>query len=468
MTEEKPDLGSANFQALPTSSASQSAAHLLDTMPWGVLMIDHQGVLTVVNQQAAAFWGQPQTALLGHSLDQASAQITSATLQQALQHALTQAEPVVGEFLLPQSQQWIAMLSDPQATGKVVYWQDITARKVREMQYEALAENIPDVITRWNKDLRLCYANSALEKQIGLPVPRLLDLTFGEMGAAKALAGPFMAQLQRVIDTGQPQSHQYTFPTPHGERHYDARLVPELRDDGVITVLAIARDITGLKQAETEALAQQQHLATAVLDAQETEKYRIAEALLNDLAQYLFATKLHLDQIDSAAPGKSKSQQKAAQLLGDAISQARTLAQLLTPATLDNFGLTAALQDIAHSYSTPQLSLACQIEQLPAAIPKSLQLAIYRMTQELANNIVKHAHATQARLHIWAEDQRLVVLAEDNGVGFRPGHVFDKNLGLKMLQDRTKLLNGTMEVISAPRKGTRIRLRIPLPPEATT
>lgn len=84
------------------------------------------------------------------------------------------------------------------------------------------------------------------------------------------------------------------------------------------------------------------------------------------------------------------------------------------------------------------------------------------MAQELANKVVKHAHATQASLYITADDKTLTLRAEDNGVGFSAEPATKtKGLGWQALQDRVRLLSGTLNLES--KLGTCVTIRLPLP-----
>jgi PAS domain S-box-containing protein len=226
------------------------------------------------------------------------------------------------------------------------------------------------------------------------------------------------------------------------------------------------RDITVLKRGQQAKLDQQQQLARAVLAAEESEKRRIAESLHNGLAQLLYAAKLSLGQLEAEqyqqdAQAFGRTQLKVGNLLASAIAQTRTLAHELVPRTLEDFGLEAAIQDICADYSLAPLRLTCHLADLPPGMPTHFVLAVYRMSQELANNIVKHAHATQARLSITATDHTLELQAEDNGVGFA-NEPQSRGLGWQALQDRVRLLNGTLQLDTQAGR-TCITISLPLP-----
>jgi PAS domain S-box-containing protein len=240
---------------------------------------------------------------------------------------------------------------------------------------------------------------------------------------------------------------------------------------GKALIHGVWRDITDLKRAQQAQLDQQQQLAQAVLAAEEGERRRIAENLHNGLAQLLYASKLSLDHLTAKQyrdnfAGFAEAQSKASQLLNSAIVQTRTLSHELMPRTLEDFGLEAALQDICADYSVAPLRMACRVGKLPSSLPPHLTMALYRMAQELANNIVKHAHATQASLHVLLHNRALELRVDDNGIGFdhSSNKQRHKGIGMQALLDRVRLLNGTLTVLDD--QGTHIIIRLPLPEQA--
>ena len=204
--------------------------------------------------------------------------------------------------------------------------------------------------------------------------------------------------------------------------------------------------------------------------AEEEERKRMAENLHNGIGQILFATKLRLDQLHIAElgtdPALVAARREADQMLSEAIRQTRVLSHELVPSTLEQFGLGAVLQDIGHQLSTPQLRFTCLVLFDAAAdpLPPPLQLALYRMAQELALNIGKHARgATAASLELETTPDWVLVRAEDNGVGFAQAAAKRPGLGLRSIRDRVALLGGQLETGSVPTGGAYVRIRIPLP-----
>jgi PAS domain S-box-containing protein len=143
--------------------------------------------------------------------------------------------------------------------------QDITERKrveaaLREQEFRTLAENSPDIIARFDKELRHVYVNHALEAATGLPraafIGNTLDMVLPEQTVLFC-----EAQLRSVFQSGENKTAHFTYESPYGPRHHEWHVAPEFGPDGrVESVLVIARDITERERAEKE----QGHLAAIV------------------------------------------------------------------------------------------------------------------------------------------------------------------------------------------------------------
>jgi diguanylate cyclase (GGDEF)-like protein/PAS domain S-box-containing protein len=121
----------------------------------------------------------------------------------------------------------------------------------REREFEALAENVPDIVQRFDKELRHLYINPAVERFIGIPHEAFIGRTYRGMGLPENIVSLWDNALRRVFDTGQESIIEIDMQTHHGRVFLEARLVPEFAKDGSIdSVLAISRDITDRKNLE--------------------------------------------------------------------------------------------------------------------------------------------------------------------------------------------------------------------------
>lgn len=128
------------------------------------------------------------------------------------------------------------------------YEQELARRKQR---FKTLADNSPDIITRFDRNLRRVYVNAAIEKATGLPPKVFIGKTHDELDIPEPLRQLWRSHLEQVFATGRPCSYEFTFLASDGKRYYLARLVPEFASNGTVeSVMGITSDITQFKQVE--------------------------------------------------------------------------------------------------------------------------------------------------------------------------------------------------------------------------
>ncbi|MBD1845542.1 PAS domain-containing protein [Cyanobacteria bacterium FACHB-63] len=168
-------------------------------------------------------------------------------------------------------------LPDGRAYQVVGTVHDITDRKQvedelreSEQMFRAVVENTPDIIVRYNRDLRYLYINPTVERALGIPPEQFIGKTGVELGFTDERSQFWYATLQQVFETGQGSSIEYEFPNLNGEmRLYQVRFVPELVQGAQITtVLAVATDVTDYKRTEAALRQSEERLRLATEGAQ--------------------------------------------------------------------------------------------------------------------------------------------------------------------------------------------------------
>ena len=209
-------------------------------------------------------------------------------------------------------------------------------------------------------------------------------------------------------------------------------------------------------------LDQQKALLLGILDAQEKERQRISESLHNGVGQLLFATKLNFNRVATLVPHDVFKE--ANELLDEAIQETRRVSHELVPAMLSDFGLTKSLQDLCQQYSRTTLRVNCEVVGLEKRLESYVEVAMYRICQELLTNVTKHAAATKADILLAQEDGEVILKVRDNGKGMNPEPgVIATGIGLRTIQDRVNLLNGTFLLhIPTTGVGTQVTIQIPL------
>jgi signal transduction histidine kinase len=154
----------------------------------------------------------------------------------------------------------------------------------------------------------------------------------------------------------------------------------------------------------------------------------------------------------------------AAEILDRTESVARSVHDLshrLHPARLRLIGLVAALNGLQREVSHSGMDITFTHEDVPAAVPQDLTLCLYRIVQEALQNAAKYSRAQKVTVRLGRDARQLVLVVEDNGVGFDVPKAWAKGLGLLSMRERLEALDGTFEIRSAPGAGTRLEVRVP-------
>jgi signal transduction histidine kinase len=142
----------------------------------------------------------------------------------------------------------------------------------------------------------------------------------------------------------------------------------------------------------------------------------------------------------------------------------------LRPSVLDDLGLQSAIRWYAERHLVSRgLSVRCEFEAEDRRLPGAFETALFRVCQEAMSNIARHAQAETVLIQLSESDGVIRIEIEDDGKGFEPGnvsHADRRHFGLMGIEERVEILGGKVRIESAPGKGTRIHLEIPLPKEA--
>lgn len=220
------------------------------------------------------------------------------------------------------------------------------------------------------------------------------------------------------------------------------------------------------QEARIAALQQErQLLATeAMLKGQEEERGRLARDLHDGLGGMLSTVKLYLGSARGnlvLTPESARLFSRSIEHLDSSIQEMRRVARDLMPEALLTFGLPAAVRDLCETlqHGQPPLRVQCEVfglEEAPAErLPQRTELVVYRLVQELLNNVLRHAQARQVIVQLTRHGSQMQVVVEDDGRGFdlavRP---LAAGVGLRSIQARVDYLGGTLDLQSAPGQGT--------------
>ena len=194
---------------------------------------------------------------------------------------------------------------------------------------------------------------------------------------------------------------------------------------------------------------------------EEKERKRLARELHDGLGGLLAASKMQLSVLESDMPEEFRSQsQKINDIIGKAITENRRISHNLLPENLLRFGLKAALEDFVQYINDGKKQVVdLETLNLDERLPEQLELIVYRIVQELLNNITKHSEATKAFVQLHRMSDMLAITVEDNGKGFEISET-EKGIGLVNIESRLQYLNGKMMIDSKKKTGTSIYIEI--------
>lgn len=240
---------------------------------------------------------------------------------------------------------------------------------------------------------------------------------------------------------------------------------------GGLLVLAVTQQI---KDAETQERVRDglRYFVRQVLTSQEDERKRIAMELHDDTAQALLLTCQRLDRL-VADEGSRLPSEVSAELQDLRAETVRTLTDLrrltqhLRPRVFDDHGLVPALEWLADSL-LDQYGIEVRV-QLVGVLPEhspETQLLLFRIAQEALRNVGRHSGASEAVVSLHGREGRITMTVADNGCGFRLAGSLSElgrngKLGLLGMDERARLVGGTLAIRSVPRVGTTITVELP-------
>lgn len=216
-----------------------------------------------------------------------------------------------------------------------------------------------------------------------------------------------------------------------------------------------------LKEQKIQELEKERQLIAtkSVLEGEEAERARLANDLHDGLGGLLSGVKLNLSTMKENAVLTSENLSAfnhALGLLDTSIKELRRIAHNMMPETLMHYGLKTAIQDFAAQVAGGQYSIGFSAFGDDFRYKRELELTLYRITQELVNNAIKHAGASRIDVQLFLEAGRVCVQVTDNGKGF-DAKLADRSgdgKGLMNIRDRVNVMDGKFDITSEPGKGT--------------
>ena len=216
------------------------------------------------------------------------------------------------------------------------------------------------------------------------------------------------------------------------------------------------------------AILQQQDLAAkAVINAEESERKRMATTLHDSLGQFLSVVKMNLQSMQDKLSDDEKSNityQRTLNLLDDSIKEVRNVSHEMIPNALMRSGLGEALKTLIEKIDSNSLKISLNTENLKDDVHQDIQIVLYRIFQESINNVIKHAKADKLSISVFQDAESLHAIIADNGIGFDKEKVqrSSSGMGLDNILVRIRFLKGKFNIDTKEGKGTTLKFEIPL------
>jgi PAS domain S-box-containing protein len=351
---------------------------------------------------------------------------------------------------------------------------DITERKrayvelqESEERYRQLFDNASDAVMIFDgQSQNFEDANSAAADLFGYTKEEFLELTVEDISVAKDTART-AAEAIGINISGDKYAHLHYFKKKNGAvfpgEIYTGNFVSNFRQK----IIGAVRDVTNHIKAEETIRA----LSFSLLTAQEMERKRIASDLHDDIGQTLAYLKIRIQNLQKILPPNQDNLQEECfntiEYTNQLIEKVRKISHGLTPIFLDDLGLTASLHSLVDEFSGySSIKIQKQFANVDKLFSLGVEITIYRILQEIFNNIWKHAEANSVKFEINKMEDNVSFEIEDSGRGFDLGSIrlfsSDKRgLGLASVKERVRMLGGRFEIQSRLYEGTNVFFEIP-------
>ncbi len=345
-----------------------------------------------------------------------------------------------------------------------------TSERLRqsEQNYRGLFENSTEALFIHGFNGKIIGANRSCEKLTGYTSAEMTGMELGSF-----LSGQGKEEIAQIIDSqyrGENDGSSYELRlTKRDGTEAIVEMTPStiIRDEKPVGVQVILRDVTEQRRMQEN----MRFYLSQVLKAQESERLRIARELHDDTAQALTGLSRRLDMLASSeshlAPDTLERLDELREQTDAILAGVRRFSQDLRPPVLDDLGLLPALKWLAVALEE-QDGISANIRMLgdQRRLPLDVELTLFRIAQEALNNVRKHAHASAVELTLDFRDSIISMTVADNGKGFSlPRTTSDLaalgKLGVLGMQERARLLGGSLTVESEPDEGTRIVVSAP-------
>lgn len=241
---------------------------------------------------------------------------------------------------------------------------------------------------------------------------------------------------------------------------------------GIIIILlssfaVIQRNKRKVQAEKDAALIRERDRGTqAVFTAQEEERKRISKDLHDGVGQQLSGIKMAFQKLGKElkhqVPERSQEIDKLSEIISESADEVRSISHQMMPKALSQFGLVEALEDLLNkAFSLSEIEYQFEYFGITERFKEQIEISLYRIVQELVNNIIKHSQATKVHVQLFKNQGKLILIVEDNGKGIGKDLSSDGH-GLLNIKTRLNPIHGEINLEPSPGSGTLATIRLPL------
>ncbi|MEM9985449.1 MAG: tetratricopeptide repeat protein, partial [Bacteroidota bacterium] len=228
---------------------------------------------------------------------------------------------------------------------------------------------------------------------------------------------------------------------------------------GLALILGLAFYFWQQRRSREKEITHQKEMLNSTILTQENERQRIAKDLHDSVGSKLSVMNLFLHQLTRRSPEAKDELDDMLGVVGDTIQTTRRISYDLLPPTLASFGLAQAVEELGEQLAQadgPAINVETEGERLKNLDPL-IELNLFRVVQELLNNTLKYARAQSVNIRLVQGPDKLILQYEDDGRGFDPASSLNqKGLGMQNIRSRLQMIEGKMDLQSAPGQGVRV------------
>lgn len=207
--------------------------------------------------------------------------------------------------------------------------------------------------------------------------------------------------------------------------------------------------------------AHQQQLLQTVIESQEAERKRIGEDLHDDVGTALSNLRITIEMFDQHTPASFKNNCKV--IIDKVIQDVRHISHNLSPIGIELYGFMGAVEEMCESITLNgklRIVVTNNAGDFAGILSKTTCMSLYRVIEELLNNTIKHADATEVKIIFERDDNGIQIVYNDNGRGLSPSPRKEKGMGYLNIESRLSIINAVYVIDSLEGNGFNIRITV--------